>query len=178
MNKLYMTIATAMLSIAAFAQPAPTTFLDVQITGSKETVAEQLMEAVFTQFTKLSMYMGQFMGEDVKVLIRWNETVKQVSLLIVETRGRYDAPEVIKRFNSVLSEYEKDSKYTTDPSNKKMPAGATLSDEYLSSNNNFQAKFYQDGDKKKLITIAVYDIDNKFYIRWDYWNKYNTPNRN
>lgn len=69
MKKLFIIITIGLFSLTALAQPTPTTFLDVQITGSKETVAQQLMDAGFTEFTKLDMYEGEFM--DGLFYIRW-----------------------------------------------------------------------------------------------------------
>jgi hypothetical protein len=174
MKKLFIIITTGLFSLTALAQPTPTTFLDVQITGSKETVAQQLMDAGFTEFTKLDMYEGEFMGEQVTVRISWWKPAKQVSSLFISGTQKYESAEAIRKFHNILSEFEKDPKYTADPANRRIPAGATLSHEYLSDNRSFEAKFYQDGHKNKTITCAVAHMDGLFYIRWLYSNKYNS----
>lgn len=173
MKKIFMIIAAVLFSLNMLAQTAPTTFLDVQIAGSKETVAQQLMDAGFKESIKLQMYQGEFMGEQVNVSINWWKTVKQVVSLFIAGRERYESAEAIKRFHNILSEFEKDPKYTADPANRRIPAGVTLSHEYLSDNKSFEAKFYQDGNKKKQVTCAVAHIDGLFYIRWIYSNNYN-----
>jgi hypothetical protein len=176
MKRLYMIIAVAMLSIAASAQPTPTTFLDVQIAGGKETVAAQLIDAGFKESSRLSSFQGEFMGEPVTAIISYSKTVKQVTGLFVNTDSRFDAAGVIKKFNQIVSDFEKDQKYTADPANKKIPAGAPLTNEYLYDNNSFEVKFYEGGDKKKEVAISVGMMDGQFYVYFRYNNKYNTSN--
>ena len=174
MKKLFIIIAAGLFSLTVLAQPTPTTFLDVQIAGSKETVAQQLMDAGFTEFTRLDMYEGEFMGEKVSVRISWWKPIKQVVSLFVAGTQKYESAEAIRRFHNILSEFEKDPKYTADPANRRVPSGAILSHDYLSDNRSFEAKFYQDGDKKKVVTCAVCGMDGLFYIRWLFSNKYNS----
>ena len=168
-----MIIVTAMLSITAFAQPTPTTFLDVQITGGKETVEAQLIDAGFKKST-VSSYKGEFMGEPVTAIIHYNKTIQQVTSLTVTTDSRFENAEVIKRFNQIISDFENDPKHTADPANKRIPTGVTLTDEYLYDNNLFEVKFYQDGDKKREVSISVGQMDGLYYIYIRFVNKYNT----
>ena len=108
MKKLFIIITTGLFSLTALAQPTPTTFLDVQITGSKETVAQQLMDAGFTEFTKLDMYEGEFMGEQVTVRMSWWKPAKQVSSLFISGTQKYESAEAIRKFHNIISEFEKD----------------------------------------------------------------------
>ena len=174
MKRLYMIIAVSMLSIAASAQPTPTTFLDVQISGGKETVAAQLIDAGFKESSRLSSFKGEFMGEPVTAIIHYNKTIQQVTSLTVTTDSRFENAEVIKRFNQIISDFENDQKHTADPANKRIPTGVTLTDEYLYDNNLFEVKFYQDGDKKREVSISVGQMDGLYYIYIRFVNKYNT----
>ena len=176
MKKLYTTIAAMLLILTALAQPTPTTFLDVQIAGSKESVIEQLVEAGFEVMYKNSMVKGMYKGDEVKVTIYgWNDDLKQVSGLSVITMEKFESEEAVKRFNKTVSDYEKDPLYTADPANRKIPAGVTITSEYISDHKHFDCNFYQDGDKKKVVNISIHEIDGKFYIPENFYNRYISP---
>lgn len=174
MKKLHIAITVFLFSIVLQAQPGPTTFLDVvQVAGSKETVIEQLVDAGFEVLYHNSMVTGMYKGDKVKVTISgWNEKHQQVSALSVIALETFESAEAIRRFNNRVSEYEKDPKYVADPANRKIPTGITLTHEYISDQRHFYSKFYQDGDKKKVIEVSIHEIDGKFYIPENYYNRY------
>ena len=171
MKRLLLLISVLLCSLCLKAQPYPPTFLGVQVTGSLETVVEQLEAAGFVK-SSTYMYYGKFKGLDVQAFINWSKTKQQVhGILMNELAGISDNDQAIKKFNALVDDYTKDPDFTAAPENKKIPAGEDLR-ACMQNDKTYEVKFYQKGDKKSHIEVSLKYYDQTFMIFISYGNRH------
>ena len=162
MKKFSLIIAALVFSASLMAQPFPTTFKSVQVTGSYEAVVKQLEVE------------GMHEGEESVLKIEINENIDQVCSLTINRSNieRDTAEDISEKFNAIYEKFEKDPKYTADRANKK--AKESLFDPSISIGLVFQAKFYQDGDPNRLVELNIRRYQVKYhYKEIKYINCYN-----
>ena len=175
MKKFSVIIAALVFSASLMAQPFPTTFKSVQVTGSYEAVVKQLeVEGFTTRYEGNKQLRGMHEGEESVLKIEINEDIDQVCSLTINRSGkkRDTAEDISEKFNAIYEKFEKDPKYTADRANKK--AKESLFDPNISIGLVFQAKFYQDGDPNRLVELNIRRYQVKYhYKEIKYINCYN-----
>jgi hypothetical protein len=176
MKRFSLIIAVLVFSISLFAQPFPTTFKSVQITGSYEAVAKQLAREGFIAHPPGSkVFYGTHLGRESILNLKINKELGQVwSFALKSYDGdRCSAEEISEMFNTLYDVYEKDPLYTSDRANKKAKGAASF-DPSISIGRVFQAKFYQDGDQNRLVEVNIERYQVKYhFIEIKYINCYN-----
>ena len=175
MKRFSLIIAALIFSASLMAQPFPTTFKSVQITGSYEAVVKQLeAEGFTTKYEGNKQLRGVHEGEESVLTLEINKDIDQVCSLTINRAGkeRDTAEDISEKFNAIYEKFEKDPKYTPDRANKK--AKGTLFDPNISIGLVFQAKFYQDGDPNRLVELNICRYQAKYhYKEIKYINCYN-----
>ena len=175
MKRFSLIIAALVFSASLMAQPFPTKFKSVQVTGSYEAVVKQLeAEGFTTKYEGNKLLKGMYEGEESSLTIEINKNIDQVCSLTIyrSDRERDTAEDISEKFNAIYEKFEKDPKLTPDRANKK--AKSSLFDPNISIGVVFQAKFYQDGDPNRLVILNVCRYQVKYhYKEIKYINCYN-----
>ena len=176
MKRFSLIIAALVFSASLMAQPFPTTFKSVQITGSYKAVVKQLeAEGFKAAYEGKKELNGMHEGEKTLVKIGINKDIDQVCSLTVNRSviERDSAEDISAKFNAIYEKFAKDPKYTSDRANRKADGGASF-DPNISIGIVFQAKFYQDGDPNRLVELNIRRYQAKYhYKEIKYINCYN-----
>ena len=176
MKQLSLIIAALAFSASLMAQPFPTKFKSVQITGSYKAVAKQLKAEGFTTSYEGNNYFNcMYEGETLLAIVKINKDIDQVCSLTLRRSDieRDSADEVSENFNALCEKFEKELKYTPDRTNKKSNGAASF-DPNISIGMVYKAKFYQDGDPNRLVELTIQRYQVKYhFIEINYINCYN-----
>lgn len=176
MKRFSLIIAALAFSASLMAQPFPTVFRSVQVTGSYKAVAKQLKAEGFTSMTDGGdLFRGVLEGVKSALTIEMNKDIDQVCSLTINQSGleRASADEIAEKFNSIYGKFENNPEYTSDRANKKANGAASF-DASISIGLVFQAKFYQDGDPNRLVELNIRRYQVKYhYIEVKFINCYN-----
>lgn len=179
MKRFSLIITALMFSAALMAQPFPTTFRSVQITGSYEAVTRQLeAEGFIAHPPGNKIFYGTHLGKGSRLEVEINKKLNQVCSFTLEfyDHSRCSVDEITEMFNTIYDVYEKDPLHTSDRANKKAK-GAASYDPNISIGLVYQAKFYQDGDPNRLVEINIQRYQVKYhFISIKYTNCYNQSN--
>ena len=179
MKRLLLIIAATVFSASPMAQPFPTKFKSVQITGSYKAVAKQLKAEGFNpSYDGDKMFRRIHEGIKSVLTVEINKDIDQVCSLTLQPYGieNCSADEISEKFNSIYETFEKDSFHTSDRANKKAKGPASF-DANISIGLVYQAKFYQDGDPNRLVELNIRRFQVKYhFIEIKYTNCYNLGN--
>ena len=174
MKRFSLIIAALVFSASLMAQPFPTTFKSVQITGSYKAVAKQLeAEGFKASYFGSDMFNGTINGKKVIVVLEMNKKIDQICSFKISDGDydKYDADKISAIFNEIYDIFDKNPKYTSDRENKKAKGEASFGPTPMGV--VYTAKFYQDGDPNRLVELTIGRIAGKYYKELRFKNCYN-----
>ena len=153
MKKTLLTLCFALITVLSFGQNSTALkFLGIPIDGSEASFTEQLKAKGFRYDTYTDGYKGQFNGQNVTVFIHTNHlTVDRVYVSFPPTRSESD---IRSDFNTLLRQFNNNSKYMDLSFNQEIPKTENISYEIKVNSKRYQASFsYFDPDQDKVLFI-------------------------
>lgn len=183
MKRLLVLMLLTLYASIFFAQDV-TTFLGIPVDGTLRTFRRKLIDKGFMpqrQRDGTEVYLGEFNGRDVCLYV--GTTKNKVSRVAVKDLGEIPASDIKARFNSLVSQFEKNNKYSSyydvmdgqclwpeSAFDQFIPWDEDPCFEITNNNKKYEAVFYQKGknnDPENILERVVW-----FTISW--WNgKYN-----
>ena len=177
MKKILTLAVVLMTTIALFAQEKKdvTKFLGIPVDGYKSEMISKLKAKGFTESTKINGCLeGELNGHDVYLGVETNNN--KVCRIIVMYKDSHNQTNIRMHFNNLLHQFENNSKYI-GYNNEPISENENLVDEISVKNKRYNALFYQNGDRNKLVwfTIAHKNYNNYVIVIY-YDNCYNQAN--
>ena len=190
MKQLIMGVVIAMLSVCASAQKDVTRFLGIPVDGTKTEMIQKLKAKGFrpTTYDKETLE-GEFNGRGVYVRVVTNNN-KVWRIVVIDARNS-DERAIQIRFNTLCSQFERNSKYLTG-SAPRISDAEDISYEMTVNNKRYEASFYQQSSDMLTKTIDYEEMMNscskrsvwfkigkeygQYYIVMYYDNEYNMAN--
>ena len=157
--------------------PQAPIFLGIPVKGSIDDMVVALQARGYekSKFGK-TLLLGDFKGLPSKLHIFDNDK-KQVCHIQIQpqtdSHAYLDEIGVKLRFNELLDDYGNDSRYVAHPDNKKIPNKESVANE-MNKDKMYKAKFYEGGDKKKIVSLSIHEYEGKYYVAIHYYNCYLT----
>ena len=149
LNFFLVFFVTLTSSLNLYAQEDVTTFLGIQINGSKSEMINKLKEKGF----KINQYgqdilTGEFNGTNVNLHIGTNNN--KVYRIMVADANTLNESDIKVRFNNLCQQFQNNSKYTFAISNSafKISESEDISYEMSVKNKRYEAIFYQTSELK------------------------------
>ena len=160
-----------MLPVVVSGQKDVTTFLGIPVDGSKDAMIHQLAQKGFKRapYGKEYDMTGEFNGEKVKITIATNN--KKVWRIIVCDAISINETDIKIRFNKLVSQFSKNSKYATanfeDASSFLLSEDEEIGFGISLYHKRYEAVFYQQPDLSLIDTVKVQNeikekLKNKF----------------
>lgn len=151
------------------------TFLGSPIKGNKEKVLEMIASKGFVVKNALNI-TGDFYGEKVKISTMGSTDNEWISWLRVapDWNDFKDAPSAKERFRKLYEIYSNDPNYQPDQRNMAIRDSEDVEFMIVENKKKYRARFYEGGDKKKMVLIALTKHPNKntYGVVINYCNSY------
>ncbi len=161
MKRLFIFTCLFLSSIFSYGQKSGEVlkFLGFPVDGSKEKMIQNLRTKGFTYNAKYDNLTGKFNGHDASIYISTN--YGKVDRVYV---GNYNETkseaEIIIAFNTLLKQFEGNSKYTSLVPNESIKSGEDISYEMSVNNKRYQASFWL---LPQIDTVEFYNHMNLLY---------------
>lgn len=157
-------------------QDAPI-FLGIPVKGPIEDMIDALKARGFKDSkVSNSLLMGEFKGLPCKIHVMDSKATDHVVHIQIQPQlnsaGYFDSDGVKKRFNELIDDYGSDSRYVAFSWNKKISQKEDVAYQMRVNDKEYRAKFYEGGDKKKIVAIAIHEYEGKYYVAIHYYNCY------
>lgn len=153
MKKTLLALCLTLITFLTFGQNIePLKFLGIPIDGSEFAFTEKLKAKGFRYDTYSEGYKGQFNGQDVTVYVHTNhQLVDRVYVSFPKTSSESD---IKNDFNTLLRQFNRNSKYIDLSFNQEIPNTEDISYEITVNNKRYQASFsYLDPDQDQALFI-------------------------
>lgn len=141
MRKFITLIAMIVLAAGLHAQNEVTKFLGIPVDGTKYAMIQKLKAKGFTYDQKEDLLEGEFNGEKVNIHITTQGN--KVWRIMVADKSYRDETQIRIRFNNLLSQFEKNSKYVSFESNKMIEEGEDIGYGITVKKKQYEADFFQ-----------------------------------
>lgn len=190
MKKLLSFAIFALFATSVLAQQEVTKFLGIPVDGTKSAMIEKLKAKGFTWNARMECLEGEFNGEEVYINVVTNNN--KVWRIALGDKNERDEGAIRIRFNHLVSQFERNQKYTTSYWNKEsqmLSDTENVSYEITVKSRQFEAVFYQLANGMDVDDMTLEDIAslhkrsvwfmiskggyNKYRISMFYDNEYN-----
>lgn len=109
MKRILTLVVTLVLSVGLYAQKDVTKFLGIPVDGTKQAMIQKLKAKGFTYNQQNDVLKGEFNGEQVEISVQTKGN-KVWRLAVSDVKAR-DEGQIKIRFNNLVRQFEKNSKY-------------------------------------------------------------------
>lgn len=177
MKRLIIIILALFAGIAISAQTNSNVlkFMGIPVDGSKTEVVQKLKEKGFKYDSVNDCLVGQFNGQDSRIFISTNKN--KVDRIMVCDANVTDETNIRIAYNTLLQQFNNNSKYITIEDNKPIPEDERISYGISLHNKRYEAVFYlKENITQGCVWFMICEFHSKYYIAIFYENLNNRPN--
>lgn len=177
MKQLITMLLALFASIAISAQTNSNVlkFMDIPVDGSKTQVIQKLKEKGFKYDSINDCLAGRFNGKESRIFLSTNKD--KVDRIMVCDANTTDETNIRIAYNTLLQQFNNNSKYITIEDNKPIPEDERISYGMSLHNKRYEAVFYlKENITQGCVWFMISEAYGDYYIAIFYDNLNNRPN--
>ena len=177
MKRILTLVVALVLSVGLYAQKDVTKFLGIPVDGTKQAMIQKLKAKGFTYNQQNDVLKGEFNGEQVEISVQTKGN--KVWRLAVSDFKERDEGQIKIRFNNLVRQFEKNSKYIPLKDSQTISDEEDISYGISIKNKQYEASFSQFGKDyvQNIDTLAFQNLFKEEYAEElkqieEYYNRF------